>query len=179
MNIGFDLDKVFIDTPPFIPDRIIERFYKKKSNGVLLYRIPSKAWQTAIHLTHFPLFRPAIKNNLAVLRNIAKKDNKLYLISSRFKFLEGSTKKLIQKYKLDTIFDGMYFNFANEQPHEFKDEVIKKLHLDMYIDDDLSLLHYVAKHNQGTRFYWLNHAAQKKPLERNVFAIEKLEEIFK
>ena len=30
MNIGFDLDKVFIDTPPFIPKTVIEKLYKKK-----------------------------------------------------------------------------------------------------------------------------------------------------
>src|SRR5437762_14382159 len=107
MKIGFDLDKIFINTPPFIPDRLIERWYKKKSNGVLLYRVPSKPDQFVRSISHYHMFRPPMKENLAFLRAISKKDNELYLISSRYKFLESTTKQIIQKYRLDKIFDGM------------------------------------------------------------------------
>lgn len=178
MRVGFDLDNIFISTPPFIPGQLIERFYKARDNGVLLYRIPTYPETEMRKLLHFPIFRPPIYKNLTFLRGLDKNRNNLYLISSRFKFLEGITRKLVKKYKLDALFDGLYFNFENRQPHEFKNDIIKKLQLDIYVDDDLSLLHYVAKHNQGTKFFWLNHTKQKKPLEKNLFAIENLAEIF-
>lgn len=177
MNIGFDLDKVFIDYPPIFPSILFDKLYKKKDNGVLLYRIPTYPEQLVRKALHFPALRPPIKSNLDFLRRIPKKNNKLYLISSRYKFLEGITNKLIKRYALDEIFDGLYFNYENKQPHKFKNEIIKGLNLDLYIDDDLSLVNYVAKHNPKTKFLWLNHRNQDKPREKNVFSINQLEEI--
>ncbi len=177
MNIGFDLDKVFIDYPPFIPPKVVDKLYKKKDNGVLLYRIPSYPEQVFRRFTHLPVLRPAIKENLTFLHSIPKDRNKLYLISSRYKFLEGITQKLIKRYNLDKIFDAMYFNFQNEQPHIFKDTIIKNLHLDLYIDDDLSLLKYVAKRNKKTKFFWLNDSQTGGNLTRNIFPISQLSDI--
>src|SRR5207248_3124815 len=121
----------------------------------------------------------AIRENMKFLKSISKKDNKLYLISSRFKFLEKRTEKLIKKYGLDKIFDEMYFNFENQQPHIFKDQIIKKLSLDVYVDDDLSLIRHVARESSKTKFFWLNQLKQDKPLTPNIFAISKITKIFK
>lgn len=178
MNIGFDLDNVFINTPPFIPSTVIEKLYIKRDHGKLLYRIPSYPEQLFRRATHLPFLRPGITHNLEVLNNLPKKENKLYLISSRFKFLEKQTKAVIKKYKLNTIFDQMYFNFENEQPHEFKNKILQQLSLDIYIDDDLSLLRYVAKHNPKTQFFWLSNHAPKNPLPGNIQMITKLSDIF-
>ncbi len=178
MNIGFDLDNVFINTPPFIPKSFIDKLYKKRDNGILLYRIPGKSEQIVRKLSHLSLFRPAIKENLVFLQSLPKDKNKLYLISSRFKFLENRTNRIIQKYHLYKIFDGMYFNFSNEQPHIFKNRIIKNLKLDYYIDDDLSLLKYVAQLNPKTKFFWLDHAKEKRSLEKNITSISKLSKIF-
>lgn len=179
MNIGFDLDKIFIDYPPFVPSEFIDKLYKKKDNGVLLYRIPKYPEQVFRNATHLPFMRPPIKNNLDFLRSVSKQDNKLYLISGRFKFQESQTKHLIKKYQLDKIFDTMYFNFENKQPHLFKNDVIKKLHLDLYIDDDLSLISYVAKHNENTKFFWVTSHKTKEILPENIYAISQLPEIMK
>lgn len=177
MNIGFDLDKIFIDYPPFISPKIMDKLYKKKDNGVLLYRIPSYPEQIFRRISHTPIFRPAIKENMSLLKNISKKDHKLYLISSRFKFLEKRTLKLIKRYALGEVFDGMYFNFENMQPHVFKQEVINNLQLDLYIDDDLSLIKHAAYANPKTKFFWLNSLKENKDLPSNVHAISKLSEI--
>lgn len=179
MNIGFDLDKIFINTPPFIPDKIINRFYKKRGNNMLLYRIPNYPEQLLRKASHLPFMRPPIIENLEFLKKISKKNNKLFLISSRYKFLKRETNWLIKKYNLDKFFDSMYFNYENMQPHYFKDEVLKTLKLDIYIDDDLSLLKHIAKNNNKTKFYWLTNQKEKHLLPKNIFAISKLSEIFK
>ena len=179
MKIGFDLDKIFIDTPFLIPDAVINKFYKKRDNGVLLYNIPGYPEQLLRKITHLSFLRPAIKKNITFLKNIQKKQNKMFLISSRYKFLERETTHIVKKYHLDKIFDALYFNYENKQPHLFKNEVLKKLNLDIYIDDDLSLLKYVAKTNPATKFYWLNHKKENKTLPKNIISITKLEEIFK
>jgi hypothetical protein len=180
MKIGFDLDKVFVNTPPFVPLSLINRLYKQRDNGILLYRIPTRPEQLFRKVTHISHFRPPIKKNLEYLRELANdKNNQLYLISSRFKFLEPETKKLVKKYQLDNIFDKLYFNYDNKQPHEFKNEILQKLSLDIFVDDDLSLVRYVAKDNPKTKFFWLDDRVKPAKLDNNINAIAKLGEIFK
>jgi hypothetical protein len=178
MRIGFDLDKIFIDTPPFVPISIINKFYKQRDNGVLLYRIPTRPEQLFRKATHVPLLRQPIKGNLTFLRELAKdKTNHLYLISSRFEFLKSETELLVRKNGLDKIFDKLYFNYENKQPHEFKNEILKQLMLDIYVDDDLSLVKYVAKDNPKTHFFWLDDTTKSEKLTSNITAISSLEQI--
>lgn len=178
MNIGFDLDKVFINFPPLVPTKIIDWLYKGKPNGGLKYRIPGRVEQIIRIFTHHPLFRPPITKNMNYVKNLALVNkNKYYLISSRFGFLEKRTSDIIKRYKLDKIFNAMYFNYSNIQPHEFKSEVIKKLNLDMYVDDDLQLLEYLSNKNPKTKFFWLNNKTSKT-LSKNLFGIKNISEMF-
>ena len=115
MKIGFDLDRVFINTPPFIPNAVINKFFKERDNGILLYRIPSRPEQLFRKALHLPFFRQPMKDNFATLQKLAKGNkHQLYLISSRFKFLEPETQQLTKKYSLGNIFDKLYFNYENK-----------------------------------------------------------------
>lgn len=178
LNIGFDLDKIFINTPPFVPEKIIEWFYKGKPNGVLKYRIPGRAEQLLRLLIHYPIFRRPIKENIEFMKKITSENtHTYYLISSRFGFLKKTTEKLVHKYGIDKIFKSLHFNFSNQQPHIFKNEVIQKLNIDLYVDDDLQLLEYLSDKNPKTKFFWLNNKISKK-LANNLFAIKSLSEMF-
>jgi len=178
MNIGFDLDKIFINTPPIVPREIIEWLYKEKANGSLKYRIPSKLEQIIRIVSHNPLLRSPITQNLDYIKDLVlTKKNKYYLISSRFSFLKERTDSLIKRYDFDKIFNAMYFNYENKQPHLFKNEIIKKLSLDKFVDDDLQLLEYLTDKNPMTKFFWLNNKISK-PLRKNLFAIKRISEMF-
>lgn len=178
MNIGFDLDKIFINFPPLVPSKIIEWFYKGKSNGSLSYRIPSKPEQFLRLLIHFPILRKPIKENIKFLKKLAAENtHTYYLISSRFGFLKKTTEKLVQKYGIDKIFKSLHFNFLNEQPHLFKNQMIKKLKINSYIDDDLPLLNFLADKNPKTKFFWLNNKISK-PLGKNLSAVKNISEMF-
>lgn len=174
MNLGFDFDKIFIDYPPFAPSSLIDKLYKKKNTNVVIYRIPSKPEQIFRVMTHHPLLRPVIKENMLFIKNLRKKNrHKHYLISSRFSFLKKRTENLVKNQQLDTIFDGLFFNFNDEQPHIFKNRVIKKLTIHRYVDDDLDLLEYLLSKNANTKFFWLNNK-HNGLLKKNLFAITKL-----
>ena len=111
---------------------------------------PEQIFRKATHISHL---RPPIKDNLEYLRKLANdKNNQLYLISSRFKFLEPETTQLVKKYQLDNIFDKLYFNYDNKQPHEFKNEILQKLNLDIFVDDDLSLVGMLQKTTRKQNF---------------------------
>ncbi|MDP3940913.1 MAG: hypothetical protein Q8Q49_01245 [bacterium] len=177
MNIGFDLDKVLVNYPPLVPDKVIDRLYKKKTKGELIYRIPSKPEQLLRKLSHLPFLRPKIKKNVSFLKSIDRNKHRLFLISSRFRFLKPETERLMKQLGFDKIFTEMYFNFENRQPHEFKSDIIKKLKLHFYIDDDFPLLKHVAKQNKDTHFFWLSKRKKPEKLTRNITAIPTLSDI--
>ena len=178
MNIGFDLDKIFIQYPPFIPEILIDKAYKRMLDGKLKYRVPPKPEQLLRSFLHQPIFRQPIKNNIAFVKKLTKQNsNKHYLISGRFGFLKSRTNQIIKKHGFDKIFDGLYFNYSNNQPHLFKNEIIKKLRIDLYVDDDLQLLEHLCKDNPKIKFFWLNKNVSKE-LSKNLFAIKNLSEMF-
>lgn len=177
VRIGFDLDGIFIDSPPFIPKRIIEKLYKRSDNA-LSYRIPGKAEQKIRVLSHFPIIRPPIKKNISSLIQTSKnKDINLYLISSRFSFLKKRTSQWDEKNKLLNYFKKVFFNDRDEQPHLFKNRVIREEKIEKFIDDDIDLLKYLAKENPKVEFFWLNPGNNSRTdLPQNIKIIKNLEE---
>mgnify|MGYP001566518377 CR=1 FL=1 len=178
MNVGFDLDKIFIEYPFFIPDFVIDRTYKIIFENSFIYRIPSKPEQFFRLLLHYPIFRQPISKNIEFVKNISKKNaDNYFLISGRFGFLKNRTDQIIKKYELDKIFKEIFINYHNEQPHVFKSNLIKKLKIDKYVDDDFYLLKYTAEQNPKTKFFWLNNKVSK-PLGKNLYAIKNISEMF-
>ncbi|OGM60854.1 hypothetical protein A2892_04335 [Candidatus Woesebacteria bacterium RIFCSPLOWO2_01_FULL_39_10b] len=178
MKIGFDLDGIFIDKPPFIPKKLIDRLYGSYDHG-LSYRFPSKPEQWIRNITHISLFRPAIWENIQKIKSTCTQNaHHYYLISSRFGFLKARTEYLLNKYELSGIFDNIYLNFNNEEPHIFKENILKKLRFDRYIDDDLPLLEFLAKHNPKIVFFWLNKKSNLRLLG-NLITTTNLQAILK
>lgn len=156
MKIGFDFDKVFVDYPPFVSDRIIDFLYKVKNHDVY-YRFPSFPEQKIRIFSHNLIFRPPIEENIKALSELSrKKDLRIYLVSGRFGFLREKTQKWLEKYNLRKFFIGVYFNFNNDQPHLFKEKTIKKIGIQKYVDDDLDILTFLSKQKFKTELYWLN-----------------------
>jgi len=177
MNIGFDLDGIFIQLPPFMPAWIIERLYRVKDTKKLTYRMPGKFEQLIRQFSHNSFFRPKNITNIAFLEKLSKKNNSLYLITSRFGFLRQSTEKLLRLYHLNSLFEKIYCNYNDEQPHLFKDRIIKEKDIRIFVDDDVYLLDYLTKHNPKVKFYWFNVKEQKK-MGKNLFAVTSLDQIF-
>lgn len=163
MIIGFDFDKVFINYPPVVPDVFINLFYRRgtmfflgRKEKKLLYRFPGPIEQRIRILSHTPLLRSPIKKNVEALEKIkGLKKHKTYLVSSRYSFLKKRTEDVLKKHRLPQHFDGIYFNYGNEQPHIFKESMLKKLKINIYVDDDLATLLYLARKNTTTKLYWL------------------------
>lgn len=177
MKIGFDLDRIFINTPPVIPRTIIEHLYRDRGNSNPHYRIPGLLEQKIRQLSHLPIFRQSISDNLQFLNELSKnKYYTLFLISSRFGFLKKQTETLARKYNFYAIFKKIYFNFDNKQPHVFKNETLNGLNLDRYVDDDLSLLKFLDKHQQNTKFFWLNSKHSGK-VQGNIRGVKDIREI--
>lgn len=184
MRIGFDFDKVFVDFPPLVPDFFIEYLYKnhkKKTKKKDIYRFPGKIEQKIRIISHVPIFRKPIPENIKVLQKLSKDKNaQIYLVSSRFSFLKRRTEILLKTYNLEKYFRGIYFNFEDQQPHEFKYNRITELKLDYYIDDDLDLLKYLHGKKIATTLFWLDGKAfiNKKNVPKDITTIHSLSDIF-
>lgn len=164
MIIGFDFDRVFINYPPFVPGSLIDLLYKgrsffRKMNGKsnLSYRFPGPIEQQLRIFSHSPFFRHPIEKNITALQHILEKEKcKTYLVSSRFGFLKGRTEALFAKENLSQYFTGVYFNYNNLQPHKFKEQTIRRLKIDTYIDDDLDLAIYLSQRLPSLKIFWIH-----------------------
>lgn len=145
--IAFDLDGVLADKPPFIPKKLLEWLFKGSKTDSLHYRFPHHKLEQLIRkVSHYYLFRPAVKENVSFIKKIAK-DGKyeLYIISGRYSFLQKETEKWLKKRGLGSIFKKVFINLKDEQPHFFKEEVLNQLKPDIFIDDDPALVNFLLK----------------------------------
>src|SRR3989338_3361750 len=157
MNIGFDLDGVFVNKPPFIPKWVIELLYRERSKS-LSYRFPRKPEQLLRKLSHKRMFRPLIKNNKNIVINRNQKNHyAFFLISALFGFLQKETETLLRSYGLKDVFQETFLNRTNMQPHRFKENVLKKLTIHRYVDDDLELLMFLSNCYAHIKFFCLNN----------------------
>lgn len=155
VKIAFDLDGVIIDKPPFVPKRVIELLFKGHTGSQLHYRFPKfKAEQLIRKLSHLYLFRPPIESNLEFIKLLARDSRyELYVVSARYSFLKSETDLWLKKRKIENFFKKIYLNLGNEQPHLFKEKVLKKLKVAIFVDDDTLLADYLVEKLKGTRVY--------------------------
>lgn len=181
-RVGFDFDKVFVNTPPLIPDKIVDILYKgyiakNRQQNYLKYKFPNKIEQQIRILSHHPLFRKPITTNINALSKISTHPNmRPYLISSRFGFLKKRTDNFLTKHNFHANFHGIYFNYKNEQPHKFKLRMIKKLKIEAYIDDDADLIYYLSNKHPKTQYFLLSKKSRTahKSLPKNIRIIRDL-----
>lgn len=189
MNIGFDFDKVFVNYPPGIPNKLIDYLYKghlalmkgKTKNVTLSYRYPGTIEQKIRMLSHAKILRPAIIENINALKKISQLKNcKTYLVSSRYGFLKSKTEEWLEKEKIEKYFSGIYFNFKNQQPHVFKMNTIKKLKIDAYVDDDIDLLVYLSKNDSSLKLFWITdtNTHEYTTLPSTIHKIKNISELY-
>ncbi len=179
-TIGFDLDGVFIGHPPLISFHLLDILYKDNQKKNLTYRFPGQLEQQIRKLTHLPFVRPPISANCEFLKKIHNsRKYKIILLSGRFGFLKDLTHKWLEWHNLDKVFDKIYLNMANLQPHLFKLMMLKKIKLDKYVEDDFDSISFLAKKIPGLKFYWYNNLKVKEKLLPNIKEVNKLDEIIK
>lgn len=178
MFIGFDLDGIFVGGPPLVPGRLIEWLYRGPQDHEPRYRFPSTKFEQMVRkLSHYYILRPKISNNIKFIQELSKNKNlSIYLISSRYKFLEDETFEIVKKYDIFDCFSKIYLNTKNEQPHLFKKRVLESLKLDIFVEDDLMLLKYLSNDFKGIIFLWYNPVRGTK-LPEGIRYIKKLDEL--
>jgi uncharacterized HAD superfamily protein len=151
LKVGFDLDGVIIDKPFFVPKSIIEYLYRAHNGNHKKYRVPTCQLEILVRkLSHHWAFRLPLKKNLEQVKKIAQQPNiDAYIISGRYNFLENRTKQWFNVHHLNGLFKKVFINMSNDQPHLFKEKMIKKLSLDYFVDDDPVTWRYLVDKIKG------------------------------
>lgn len=155
IKIAFDLDGIIIDKPPLIPKKLLERLFKGKGNGKLHYRFPhSKLEQKIRKLSHFYLFRPPIRKNIEFIKKLANDNNyELFVVSGRYSFIKDETKVWFEKRGLENVFKNIFLNSSDKQPHLFKEEKLREIDADIFVDDDCLIITYLLDKIKGLKIF--------------------------
>lgn len=155
LRVGFDLDGVLLYNPARIarlPVAILKKLLSKKKE--LDFYFPKSAleqriWQLAHYTSIF------IAPGFEEIKKLVREGKiEAYIVTARYNFLEQDFKKWIKKMKIDHIFSGVFLNKKNEQPHIFKENMIKKLKIDIFVEDNFDIVEHL---NQKTsaKIYWI------------------------
>ncbi len=155
LKVGFDLDGVIVDKPFFVPKLLIEWLYRAHDGNNKKYRYPKfkpEIWLRQLS-HHWFLRRPLKKNLKEIKKFIHQTRANAFIISGRYNFLQKKTKDWFDNYRLNGVFKSININFSNQQPHLFKERVIKRLKPKYYFDDDPIAINYLKQKIPDTKFF--------------------------
>lgn len=160
LKVGFDLDGVILYNPIKLIRPIakllkpVKTFiFKQKSE--FFYYPKSKIEQFLFSLLHKTSFKPdlALKD---IKKLVMAKKIKAYIITGRYSFLKKDYEIWLKKIKARTIFTKCYQNKSDLQPNEFKEIMIKKLNLDIYVEDNWDIIQKL-NHHTSAKIFWLTN----------------------
>lgn len=155
IRVGFDFDGVIAYNPLRIfrkPTKYLKSLVLGKKEIEFYYpksKLEKKIWELIHETSFFPA--PGVNE----LRNLLKKNQiEGYIITSRYSFLRPQLERWLQKHYLLDYFAGIYHNESDDQPHKFKEKMVKSLKLDYFLEDNLDIVEHLNKTTK-TQIHWI------------------------
>ncbi len=190
LKVGFDLDGVIL----YNPVRVLRPFsafiskliFKKKATNFFIpkTRLTKFAW----YLLHKSSFIPA--RGLDDLGKLVQEGKvEAHLITGRYASLSKDFESWMKAINSNHIFASQSHNIKNEQPHIFKQNMIKKLGLDIFVEDNWDIVRELTQATGSklqatgkTRIFWITNLLDKHiPHEHKFYnlrdAIQKIKEL--
>lgn len=171
LRVGFDFDGVIAYNPLRIfraPVMAVRKWWVKDG---LIYPVPhNKPFKWLWALAHETSFYPSY--GLSELKKLMKEGEiEGYLITGRYSFLENSLTNWLKRHGILDAFSGIYINKDDKQPHQFKEEMIKKLKLDLFVEDNWDIVKYLNQTFKNSpekvKIHWIYNILDKnKAYER-------------
>ena len=158
IKVGFDLDGVLLYNPTRIARPIIV-FIKKIffTDQIDKFHYPKTAIQ---HIIWSLLHKSSmfVSPSYEEIKNLIKnKQIEAYIISARYEFLKSDFDKWINIMKAKKYFKKFYINKNGKQPYIFKREIISRLKLDIYIEDNWDIVRQITKTQSKTKVFWISN----------------------
>lgn len=160
LRVGFDLDGVILYNPARIVRPLIV-FFKKifLPQEQKIFHLPKSRFQKFIwlllHKSSFTL-SPGYDELIKLI-----KENRIeaFIVSGRYDSLKGDFNKWLQKIAAKKYFKACYYNTNDEQPHIYKEKMIKKLRLNIFVEDNWDIVdHLTTNHGLRTtncKIFWI------------------------
>jgi len=169
IKVGFDLDGILLYNPARIFRPIIyfikKYILKRKTNQ--FYYPKNKLEQFIWLFLHKSSLFPA-KGIDEIKQLIKQKKIKVYVISARYESLKKDFLFWRKKIDPENLFSSWYYNEKNDQPHLYKEKMIKKLNLDIFVEDNWDIVKYLKTQNaklksgKKTKIFWIYNLLDKK-----------------
>ncbi len=155
LRVGFDMDGVLLYNPARIGRPLVSSikqvfFGKKKLNFYYPKSSYEKLFWRLVHKSS--IYNAPGLHEISGLVKAGKIE--AYLVTARYNFLGSTVGNWVKKNKLGQTFKEVIYNSKDEQPHEFKERIIKKLKLDIYIEDNLDIVNHLTKTTK-TKIFWI------------------------
>jgi hypothetical protein len=152
IKVGFDLDGVLF----FNPLRFVRGPLDLIKKGGTLQYIPKTRIEQALwRIIHMSSFTPAA--GWQTIRALTKAGLiEPYVITARFKCLQKDFERCMEIVDAPDYFAGYYQNLQDEQPHIFKERMIKELGIEYYVEDNWNIVEYLTK-TTSTQVLWVSN----------------------
>lgn len=167
LKVGFDLDGVLLYNPARIFRPLIaflKNIFFNHSQPLTFYYPKTRLEKWLWWLFHkSSLFvAPGFED---IKKLVKQKKIKAYLITARYHFLKKDLDRWLKKMKINHYFSGVYYNKNDEQPHLFKERIIKRLKLDIFVEDNWDIVKYLnlkfENRKSNLKIYWVYNLFDK------------------
>ncbi|PIY72562.1 hypothetical protein COY87_00310 [Candidatus Roizmanbacteria bacterium CG_4_10_14_0_8_um_filter_33_9] len=157
LRVGFDLDGVLLYNPARIIRPIVALYkntFLHKKDLAFYYPYSSFAQWMWKQFHKSSIF---IAPGMNIIESLVKQNKiEAYLITARYSFLGPELLKWVNKHGFKRIFSGIYYNSKNEQPHLYKEKMINKFSLNIFVEDNWDIVNYLSKDNKvKCNIFWI------------------------
>ena len=154
--VGFDFDGVIAYNPARLARYPISLF-KQKILGIhnVSFFVPKNSVERLFwSLAHESSMFPAL--GITRLRSLVNKGRiEAHLVTSRFGFLEPNLRRFLKIWHVEDMFSSVSLNYKEEQPHEFKERMIRAKKFDYFVEDNWDIVSYLSGKKLPTKIHWI------------------------
>lgn len=179
LRVGLDLDGVILYNPARIA-RPIAALAKKilLRKKKVSFTVPKKKWEQYIwYLLHkSSIF---VAPGFDTIKQLSK-DGKIevYIITGRYSFLKDDLEAWLKKMGAETFVKKWFYNKNDDQPHTYKEKLVRDLKLDVFIEDNWDIVRHLnsqlIKENPNLKVFWIYNIFDSKiPYEHKYATLKK------
>ena len=154
--VGLDFDGVVAYNPARLARHPISLF-KEHVLGIkeVSFFVPKTGLQRAVwSLVHESSMFPSAGAS-ALRRLVTDGTIEAHLVTSRFGFLEPNLKRFLERWHLSDTFASIAVNRREEQPHRFKERILRTKKFTYYIEDNWDIVAYLTAQKLPTEIHWI------------------------
>lgn len=162
LKVGFDLDGVLLYNPARVVRPIVKRFKRKfLPKRVETFYIPkTKPEQIFWNFLHLSSIFPA--PGWHEIEELVKEGKiEAYVVTARFGFMKPDIDRWMKVFNKGHIFKDIIYNKHNKQPHVHKEEIAKKLGLDVFVEDNWDIVKHLTEETD-TKTFWVYNLFDKQ-----------------